>query len=58
MAIEHARRADRRRMILWSDTRFIDAHRLYTDMGFLQTGRRDLRDANNSVEYGFELALR
>jgi GNAT superfamily N-acetyltransferase len=57
LAIEHARRADRRRMILWSDTRFLDAHRLYTNMGFLQTGKREQKDCNNSVEYGFELAL-
>lgn len=57
MAIEHARLKGRRQMILWSDTRFIDAHRLYTNMGFLQTGKRELRDSNNSVEYGFELAL-
>lgn len=57
MAIEHARLRGRRQMILWSDTRFLDAHRLYTNMGFLQTGRRELKDSNNSVEYGFELAL-
>ncbi|HVG32231.1 MAG TPA: GNAT family N-acetyltransferase [Pyrinomonadaceae bacterium] len=57
MAIDHTRRAGLRQMILWSDTRFLDAHRLYTNMGFLQTGKRELKDANNSIEYGFELAL-
>lgn len=57
LAIEHARRAGRQQMILWSDTRFLDAHRLYTSMGFRQTGRRELRDANNSVEYGFAMPL-
>jgi GNAT superfamily N-acetyltransferase len=57
MAIDHARRNGRRQMILWSDTRFLDAHRLYTAMDFLQTGRRELKDSNNSTEYGFERAL-
>ncbi len=57
MAIEHASRMGCRRMILWSDTRFLDAHRLYTAMGFLQTGQRELTDVNRSVEYGFERPL-
>jgi GNAT superfamily N-acetyltransferase len=57
LAIEHARHAGRRQMILWSDNRFLDAHRLYTSMGFLQTGKRELSDVNNSVEYGFELVF-
>ena len=55
LAIEHARRASKPRMILWSDTRFLDAHRLYLSMGFRQTGVRELQDCNNSVEFGFEL---
>jgi GNAT superfamily N-acetyltransferase len=43
------------RVILWSDTRFDRAHRLYTRMGFLQTGERDLPDdVNGTREYGFE----
>jgi putative acetyltransferase len=54
LAIDYARRAGRRRMILWSDTRFLDAHRLYRKMGFTQRGMRELHDSNNSVEYGFE----
>jgi GNAT superfamily N-acetyltransferase len=57
LAMEHARGSGRRQMILWSDTRFLDAHRLYTSMGFRQTGRRELNDINKSVEYGFETAL-
>jgi putative acetyltransferase len=57
VAMEHARRARRQQMILWSDTRFLEAHRLYTSMGFRQTGRRELQDSNNSVEYGFVTAL-
>lgn len=43
------------RLILWSDTRFERAHRLYTRMGFLPTGERELPgDANGTREYGFE----
>jgi GNAT superfamily N-acetyltransferase len=43
------------RVTLWSDTRFDRAHRLYTRMGFLHTGERDLPDdVNGTREYGFE----
>ena len=43
------------RLILWSDTRFDRAHRLYTRTGFRQTGERSLpEDVNDSREYGFE----
>ncbi|MBV9957478.1 MAG: GNAT family N-acetyltransferase [Acidobacteria bacterium] len=57
LAIEHARRSGRTRMVLWSDTRFHDAHKLYRRLGFTQCGQRDLHDSNNSIEYGFELTL-
>jgi putative acetyltransferase len=43
------------RLILWSDTRFAQAHRLYERMGFQQTGERVLPDdLNQTREYGFE----
>jgi O-acetylserine/cysteine efflux transporter len=43
------------RLILWSDTRFEQAHRLYTRMGFRQAGERVLPDdLNQTSEYGFE----
>ena len=43
------------RLILWSDTRFDQAHRLYTRMGFRLTGERTLPDdLNQTREYGFE----
>jgi len=43
------------RLILWSDTRFDQAHRLYTRMGFQRTGERTLPDdLNQTREYGFE----
>jgi putative acetyltransferase len=57
LAIEYARSRGRGRMILWSDTRFTSAHRLYRGMGFRETGVRELHDSNNSVEYGFEREL-
>jgi O-acetylserine/cysteine efflux transporter len=44
-----------RRLILWSDTRFDQAHRLYERMGFQRTGERVLPDdLNQTREYGFE----
>jgi len=57
MAIDHARQSLRARMVLWSDTRFLHAHRLYRSMGFTEIGTRELHDSNNSIEYGFELSL-
>ena len=57
LAIAYARANGKRKMNLWSDTRFLDAHRLYRSMGFHETGVRELHDSNNSVEYGFELSL-
>lgn len=57
LAMSHARDAGKPRMILWSDTRFRDAHRLYRHMGFSEFGIRILRDTNNSTEFGFERLL-
>ena len=57
LAIDYARRGGKRKMILWSDTRFLDAHRLYRSMGFNEMGSRELFDSNNSIEYGFEMAI-
>ena len=39
---------------LWSDTRFVDAHRLYERCGYAQTGRtRRLHDPSETTEYHF-----
>lgn len=57
LVIEHARRNGRKELILWSDTRFLDAHRLYRSLGFRRGGERDLKDSNNSREYGFHLSI-
>ena len=46
------------RLVLWSDTRFTHAHRLYLRTGFHQTGERELpEDVNQSREYSFERAV-
>ena len=43
------------RVVLWSDTRFDQAHRLYDRLGFARTGERVLPDdVNRTREYGFE----
>jgi GNAT superfamily N-acetyltransferase len=43
------------RVVLWSDTRFVHAHRLYLRHGFHQTGERALpEDVNQTREYHFE----
>lgn len=42
------------RVELWSDSRFADAHRLYTRLGYEQlSGSRDLHDLSDTVEYPF-----
>lgn len=42
---------------LWSDTRFLDAHRLYARHGYRQGAQRELFDVSRSVEYHFEKRL-
>ena len=55
--MDYARTKGKKRVILWSDTRFTDAHRLYRQLGFRQSSERDLHDIYNSSEYGFECEL-
>jgi putative acetyltransferase len=44
-----------RRLVLWSDTRFENSHRLYRRLGFAQVGERTVEgDVNDSREYRFE----
>jgi ribosomal protein S18 acetylase RimI-like enzyme len=53
-----ARMGGAARLVLWSDTRFADAHRLYTRLGYAQGhARRALGDISNSEEYDFTKAL-
>jgi putative acetyltransferase len=43
------------RLVLWSDTRFVHAHRLYARHGFRRGGERVLpEDVNQTREYRFE----
>jgi putative acetyltransferase len=57
-ALAWCRAAGFRRVILWSDTRFDRAHRLYERLGFLRTGERTIEaDVNASREYGYDLTL-
>jgi len=56
-AESHARAKGATRMILWSDTRFVTAHRLYRRLGYVQEGWRQLEDLSKSAEYRFEREL-
>jgi RimJ/RimL family protein N-acetyltransferase len=50
----HARRLGARRVVLWTDSRFTQAHRLYQRLGYVDTGeRRDLDDLSNTTELEF-----
>lgn len=54
----HARSKGASRIVLWSDTRFTTAHRLYTRLGYGRTeGQRQLADISQSAEYRFEKSL-
>lgn len=55
---EHARRLGAHAVDLWSDTRFADAHRLYSRLGYHDTGeRRHLGDPSDTTERHFERRL-
>ncbi len=42
------------RVVLWSDTRFTDAHRFYERLGYHDTGaRRDLHDPSDTTEINY-----
>jgi putative acetyltransferase len=43
---------------LWSDTRFLDAHRQYESRGYVRgSDTRELHDKSNSVEYYYRRVL-
>jgi GNAT superfamily N-acetyltransferase len=53
-----ARGRGAQRLALWSDSRFVGAHRLYERLGFVRAAeQRELGDVSNSREYFFEKAL-
>lgn len=52
MVEEAARAAAKNTVELWSDSRFLDAHRLYESLGYTRGLReRELNDLSRSVEY-------
>lgn len=54
LAIDHARARGGARLVLWSDTRFLDGHRFYARHGFRRVpGIRALHDAALTLEFGF-----
>jgi putative acetyltransferase len=55
--IESARANGARRIILFSDVHFLDAHRLYRRMGFRNHRFRYAPDPWQSREWGFELTI-
>jgi GNAT superfamily N-acetyltransferase len=58
VVIGWCRTASVERLVLWSDTRFDRAHRLYEGMGFTRTGERTLPDdPNDTREFGYERAV-
>ena len=57
LALDLAKERDARKMVLWTDTRFASAHRLYKSLGFTKTGTRHLDDMNNTTEFRFVLSL-
>ncbi len=54
LAVKSASMKGRSEIILWSDTRFTNAHRLYETLGFKPLGKRELKDINKSIELGFK----
>jgi putative acetyltransferase len=58
LAESEAKSRDARTLILWTDTRFEDAHRLYDRLGFVRApDTRALNDGSNTVEYHYAKAL-
>ncbi len=55
--LDAARGLSRRRLEIWSDKRFAEAHRLYEAHGARQAGERICHDPDQSPEWGFSLAL-
>jgi GNAT superfamily N-acetyltransferase len=44
-------------ILLWTDTRFTEAHAFYRRLGYAQQGRRQLQDLSRTSEHGFHKAL-
>jgi len=56
---EAAKKRGAAKIILWTDTRFLEAHSLYEKRGFVgKVETRELNDLSESVEYYYEKSLR
>jgi len=50
--------ADAVRMVLWSDTRFVESHAFYASLGYEKIPlTRELNDLSNTVEFRFRKSL-
>jgi putative acetyltransferase len=59
LVLDEARERSAAEVVLWTDTRFFAAHRLYERLGFALGSRaRALADASDSREYCYRLALK
>jgi putative acetyltransferase len=50
-----AREQNASAVVLWSDTRFLDAHRLYEDLGYQRTGQQRASTASARRSNGHAL---
>jgi len=58
LAESEARVRNASTIVLWTDTRFEDAHRLYTRLGFVRAPRtRVLNDLSNTIEFHYAKEL-
>lgn len=53
LVLKFAQMKGAKEVILWTDTRFTNAHKLYKRLGFKQVSSRELNDLNSSKEFGF-----
>ncbi|MGC2238968.1 MAG: GNAT family N-acetyltransferase [Pyrinomonadaceae bacterium] len=54
LVIKYAQMKGAKEMILWSDTRFTKAHKLYERLGFKNVSSREPDGLNSSKEFGFK----
>lgn len=57
LAEDEARKAGFTRIELWSDTRFLTAHRFYEKRGYARGPTRELHDSSDTVEFYFDRGL-
>jgi len=55
--VSRARELGRSRLEIWSDKRFVEAHKLYERFGAVQVGERICHDPDHSPEWGLLINL-